>query len=259
MNLIHTLNRLLPQSQCRECGYDGCEPYAAALAAGQAAVNLCAPGGSTVMHELAALLGRPPVPPAKPQSRALALIDENVCIGCTACIRACPVDAIFGATKQMHTVIADECTGCGLCLPPCPVDCIAMIPTDEAVLPRHRFLDNGESENRFQAAAHAQNRFRQRNRRLQAAAARRRQPAAAATPALNPAALIAQAMAKAQTQQNHIKQSANHQQFRERQLQEARDKAAYRRAQRDLRYGNEAERAAALIWLQQHKAQQENG
>ncbi|EFE49295.1 electron transport complex, RnfABCDGE type, B subunit [Neisseria elongata subsp. glycolytica ATCC 29315] len=117
---VEQINRLLPQTQCRECGYDGCLPYARALAAGEAAVNLCAPGGETVMLDIAGLLGKPPVAPAKTQAKALAWIDESACIGCTACIRACPVDAIMGASKLMHTVIAEECTGCGLCVAPLP-------------------------------------------------------------------------------------------------------------------------------------------
>ncbi|UOP04172.1 RnfABCDGE type electron transport complex subunit B [Conchiformibius kuhniae] len=252
---LHTINRLLPQTQCRECGYDGCEPYAAALVAGEAAVNLCAPGGEIVMRDLAALLRRPPQAPAKTQTPALALIDENVCIGCAACIRVCPVDAIMGATKQMHTVLADECTGCGLCVPSCPVDCIEMVGTEDACLPRHRFLGTHETEARFQAAAHAQSRYQNRNARRAAAKKPKPNPnQTSATPAVpNAAALIAQAMARAQNQAASA--PANREQFRQRRLAEEREKAAFRRAQRDVQYGNEQEKAAALAWLRERKSE----
>jgi len=135
---IQSISRLLPQTQCRECGYEGCLPYARALSTGEAPVNLCAPGGETVMKDLADLLGKPYLAPAKTQIKAVALIDESACIGCTACIRACPVDAIMGASKLMHTVISDECTGCGLCVTPCPVDCIDMVPVSQPFLPSAR-------------------------------------------------------------------------------------------------------------------------
>lgn len=123
-----TIDALLPQTQCGECGYRGCRPYADALASGKAATNLCAPGGGELAAELAAFLGRPIPPDAgiRPAPPAVAVIDENACIGCTLCLAACPVDAIVGARRRMHTVIAAECTGCALCLPPCPVDCIAL-------------------------------------------------------------------------------------------------------------------------------------
>ncbi|WP_373741197.1 RnfABCDGE type electron transport complex subunit B, partial [Neisseria sp.] len=154
---VQSINRLLPQTQCRECGYEGCLPYAQALSDGLAAVNLCAPGGETVMLDIAGLLRRPPLAPAKVQEKALAWIDEDACIGCTACIRACPVDAIMGASKLMHTVIRDECTGCRLCVAPCPVDCIHMQPVAADHLPLSR--SSTEPEPRFAAAAHARQRY----------------------------------------------------------------------------------------------------
>ncbi|MGD8912114.1 MAG: electron transport complex subunit RsxB [Candidatus Thiodiazotropha sp.] len=126
------IEKLLPQTQCGQCGFAGCRPYAEAIASGEAEINLCPPGGETTMVALADLLGRDPMPldadltQEKPKS--IALIKEQECIGCTLCLQACPVDAIIGAAKQMHVVITDECTGCERCLPPCPVDCIVMQP-----------------------------------------------------------------------------------------------------------------------------------
>jgi H+/Na+-translocating ferredoxin:NAD+ oxidoreductase subunit B len=142
--LAGKIDALLPQTQCTKCGYGGCLPYARAIAAGAADINQCPPGGATGIAKLAALLGREPKPlnPAHgaERGRALALIDEARCIGCTLCIQACPVDAIVGAAKQMHTVIAELCTGCELCLPPCPVDCIAMVPLPQADAPWTRAM-----------------------------------------------------------------------------------------------------------------------
>ena len=122
------VNQLLPQTQCAQCGYPGCRPYAEAIDAGTAAINLCPPGGDDTVRRLANLLGREPEPLAETAvaMTGIALIDEDLCIGCTHCRSACPVDAIVGAHQLMHTVIASECTGCELCLAPCPVDCISM-------------------------------------------------------------------------------------------------------------------------------------
>ena len=128
--LARRLDALLPQTQCTKCGYDGCRPYSEAMAAGEADLNQCPPGGDATIAALAAELGREakPLNPANGEYRApqVAVIDEAICIGCTKCIQACPVDAIVGASKLMHTVIASWCTGCELCIPPCPVDCIAL-------------------------------------------------------------------------------------------------------------------------------------
>lgn len=131
---IAQIDALLPQTQCRQCGYAGCKPYATAIARGEAEINQCPPGGEIGLRALADLLHRPYVPlnPAHGVTKAklVAVIDETTCIGCTLCISACPVDAILGASKQMHTVIGQLCTGCELCLPPCPVDCIEMQVVD---------------------------------------------------------------------------------------------------------------------------------
>jgi len=130
------IDALLPQTQCTRCGYPSCLDYAQAIAAGAAPINQCPPGGAAGIEALARLLGRAALPlnPANgvERPRTLALIDEEVCIGCTKCIQACPVDAILGASKVMHTVLVEECTGCELCIEPCPVDCIAMVPAAHA-------------------------------------------------------------------------------------------------------------------------------
>jgi len=136
MTLADRIDGLLPQTQCEQCGYHGCRPYAEAIARGEAAINQCPPGGAAGIEKLAALLQQP-VLPLNPEHgiekpRTLARIVEADCIGCTKCIQACPVDAIVGAAKLMHTVIADDCTGCELCVPACPVDCIVLLPMPEA-------------------------------------------------------------------------------------------------------------------------------
>ena len=129
--LVEKVNALLPQTQCAQCGYPGCRPYAEAIVHGGAAINLCPPGGDATIKRLADLLGRDFAPPATvdPEKDARAFIDETRCIGCTHCRAVCPVDAIVGAHQLMHTVIADECTGCELCVERCPVDCIVMRAT----------------------------------------------------------------------------------------------------------------------------------
>ena len=133
--IAEQINALLPQTQCGQCGYPGCKPYAEAIAAGDK-INKCPPGGEATIQALAELLDVEPEPldaveGEKPQM--VAFIREAECIGCTKCIQACPVDAILGAAKQMHTVIASECTGCDLCVEPCPVDCIDMIPVSSTI------------------------------------------------------------------------------------------------------------------------------
>lgn len=126
----------LPQTQCTKCGYPACRPYAEAIARGEAEINQCPPGGIEGVRRLSSVTGRPVIPinPANglERPRPVAFIDEALCIGCTLCIQACPVDAILGASKQMHTILPDLCTGCDLCVAPCPVDCISMAPVTTA-------------------------------------------------------------------------------------------------------------------------------
>ena len=135
------INNILPQTQCGQCGYPGCRPYAEAIANGEA-INKCPPGGEAGVQALADLLDLEPLPLDEEHGEAkkvttVAFIREDECIGCTKCIQACPVDAILGAAKQMHTVISSECTGCDLCVEPCPVDCIDMIAQEESLKTWH--------------------------------------------------------------------------------------------------------------------------
>ncbi|WP_334036284.1 electron transport complex subunit RsxB [Alteromonas macleodii] len=129
--LVEQIDAVLPQTQCGQCGYPGCKPYAEAIAEGDD-INKCPPGGEATIKKLADLMGVEPKPldaaHGEEDVKKVAFIREDECIGCTKCIQACPVDAILGAAKHMHTVITDECTGCDLCVDPCPVDCIDMVP-----------------------------------------------------------------------------------------------------------------------------------
>lgn len=150
MSLVDAIDALLPQTQCGECGYPGCRPYAQAMAQKQAPIDQCPPGGVNTLTALATVLQQDPTPyldsvKANTRPPALALIREAECIGCTKCIQACPVDAILGSSKRMHSIIGDECTGCGLCIEPCPVDCIDLIPLEKPS------YDRALAKNRFEA------------------------------------------------------------------------------------------------------------
>jgi electron transport complex protein RnfB len=136
--LVEQIDALLPQTQCGQCSYPGCSPYAEAIASGEEGINKCPPGGESTIQAIADLLGVDPEPldaehGAEKETAMVAVIREEECIGCTKCIQACPVDAILGAAKLMHTVIEIECTGCDLCLDPCPVDCIDMVPVSSGL------------------------------------------------------------------------------------------------------------------------------
>lgn len=172
---VDAIDELLPQTQCRQCGLSGCRPYAEAIARGVSPINRCPPGGPEVITELAALLEVDALPLDEAcgfaAAPAVAVIDEATCIGCTLCIAACPVDAIVGARRLMHTVIAAECTGCGLCLPPCPVDCIAIQATGTG---RDRELQR-------KMAGRLRQRHFARQQRLADKSPRRRKAVAAAT------------------------------------------------------------------------------
>ncbi len=176
-DLAARIDDLLPQTQCTRCGYAACRPYAVAVAAGEAQINQCPPGGQATIDALARLLGRPALElnPAHgvETPRKVAFIDESRCIGCARCLAPCPVDAIVGAAKYMHTVLSGRCTGCELCLAPCPVDCIEMRADPSS--------PNDPGLNRARFAAHRArlaNRATQRQRELDAkkAAARQEPP-----------------------------------------------------------------------------------
>ena len=170
MSLIQSIDALLPQTQCGKCGHPGCKPYAEGIAKGEA-INKCPPGGGETIAALAALLHVPvlPLDPERGTAPAqVAFIREAECIGCTKCIQACPVDAIIGAAKWMHSVIVDECTGCDLCVAPCPVDCIEMHPLPLQVVPVVGGLANSAAQlrARTEKRSHARQRFERRNARL---------------------------------------------------------------------------------------------
>ena len=171
-NLSDAIDAVLPQTQCTRCGYPACKPYSEAIAQGQANINQCPPGGDAGIRKLAEITGRPysPLNPANgvEAPRKLAWIDEARCIGCTLCIAACPVDAIVGGFKLMHTVIAEDCTGCELCIAPCPVDCIEMHDID------------GPSQWTAMHAEKSRLSFEARNRRLEKIRAAKEKPPASA-------------------------------------------------------------------------------
>lgn len=162
-NQIELINNLLPQTQCTRCGYPSCKDYAVALSEDRADINQCPPGGNEGIAKLSALLHKP-IKPLNPingtiMPKTLVEIDEDVCIGCALCIKACPVDAIIGANKMIHTVIADECTGCDLCIPACPVDCINIIndpnsdwTQDRADHARMRYDNSLDRQNKLKQA-----------------------------------------------------------------------------------------------------------
>lgn len=146
--LVDQIDALLPQTQCTRCGYPACRPYAEAIANGEADIDQCPPGGLAGVAAIAQLLAVA-TKPLNPDygieaAPTVAVIDEDACIGCTKCIVACPVDAIIGTAKRMHTIIASECTGCELCIPPCPVDCIAMVPIAAQPMSRDEVVKRAE-------------------------------------------------------------------------------------------------------------------
>jgi electron transport complex protein RnfB len=203
--LAEQLDAVLPQTQCTRCGYPACKPYAEAIAKGEADINQCPPGGLTGIVKLAGLMQMSvkPLNPANGVEKplALAVIDESLCIGCTLCIKACPVDAIVGAAKLMHSVLPDWCTGCELCIAPCPVDCISMV---EAVPARAWTpADADIARSRFHAhnaRIEADKRERERKLAAKTSSSAPPQDPAAAEAAARKKAIIAAAMERARAQ-----------------------------------------------------------
>jgi len=191
VNLAERILEVLPQTQCTRCGYPDCAAYADAIASGEAAINQCPPGGDEGIHRLAVVTSRAYLP-LNPNNgvqapRSVVWIDENWCIGCTLCIEACPVDAIIGTHKRMHTVIESECTGCELCLPVCPVDCMLL----ENVSGEASGWDAWSAS----AAEQARQRYADRQARLSAPVV-----AAPSLPEMHKQSLVEAALARAKAQ-----------------------------------------------------------
>lgn len=249
---VKEINHLLPQSQCEACGYKGCLSYAQALAQGkEKSINLCRPGATEVMQDLAHLLQLPPAP-VKVRPLHTVYIDEEMCIGCTACIRICPVDAIVGSRKKMHTVIREECTGCQLCLPVCPVDCMHLeTETHHDYLPLVRFLSHANSP-REQASEHALIRYKRRKARLERLEKQKKEQqrqkatqSSAMQLLLKAKNLAAKRKAKRISIENELLQNQK--------IASEQKRSAYRKVQRDLRYGDNLEQLKAQIFLKKWK------
>jgi len=210
--LVDRIDAILPQTQCGKCGYPGCRPYAEAIASGEADINKCPPGEEEGIRELADLLGvefKPFGEDVVLKPLSVAFIDENLCIGCTLCLQACPVDAISGASKQMHTIIALLCTGCELCVAPCPVDCISMLQLPQTTQSGKSARDKKHAAAKA-AREHYQFRLKriERDKREKAGKLAQKEKAAAksvAAPEADAQALIQAAVERAKAQAAAVK------------------------------------------------------
>ncbi|MBO7081734.1 MAG: RnfABCDGE type electron transport complex subunit B [Neisseriaceae bacterium] len=236
----------LPKIDCGRCGYADCSSYADAVFQG-ACIHLCEAGGNEVMQDLSRITSRP-THEVNIIPKQQAVIDESQCIGCTACMRVCVVDAIMGARKLMHSVIAEECTGCRLCVESCPVNCIQMQNVQADYLPQNRFLSQHQ-EARFAAAEHAEKRILAKRKRQP-----KKQIKKSPTGTLNIAQLLLQAQNKAKQQKTvSIRSKATQEQL----LTQQKKQAIYRNAQRDLQYGDEKTRQMAIETLKKIKEEQQ--
>jgi electron transport complex protein RnfB len=259
MNLIHTIDALLPQTQCGKCGHPGCKPYAEGIASGEA-INKCPPGGDETIAALAQLLNLPTLPlevERGPAPAQVAYIREAECIGCTKCIQACPVDAIVGAAKLMHTVIIDECTGCDLCVAPCPVDCIEMHPLPLAgVIPIVGGLafDHEQQQARAHKRNHARRRFELRNERLRREEQQRQaERLARAQRAQHPPTTIAEPLNPVQAALERIraqKAAANDQALKKAKITLAMSRAQLNKSLKAFGHPPTREQQAQLVLLQ---------
>lgn len=260
MPLVEKINACLPQTQCQQCGYSSCLPYAKALAQKKAPLNLCLMGGREVRDALSILLDQPSEP-IYDSPKYLAYIDEDQCIGCTACIRACPVSAILGTHKAMHVVIERDCTGCELCLPSCPIDCIYLKKTSIPYLPYAPLqADFNQPEQRKAAALYALKAYQRQEERKERQAQEKKtylQSKENENQTGSPShAAIHELLAQARKQVVNRKErrvATESAAFSEKKLFSEQAKAAYRKAQKDLRYGNEQEKIAARFFLKSLK------
>lgn len=260
MSLVRKINACLPQTQCQQCGYAGCLPYAQALAQKKAPLNLCLMGGREVVDTLSILLDKPPAP-VYDSPKYLAYIDEDQCIGCTACIRACPVSAILGTHKAMHVVIERDCTGCELCLPSCPIDCIHLKKTSIPYLPYAPLhADLNQHAQRKAAALYALKAYKRQKERKEHQAQEKKsylqtqykESKISGKDSVAIHELLAQAR-KRVVDRKEKRVTTESAAFSEKKLLSEQTKSAYRKAQKDLRYGNEQEKIVARSFLKSLK------
>ncbi|MBQ9682323.1 MAG: RnfABCDGE type electron transport complex subunit B [Neisseriaceae bacterium] len=226
-NIIQKIEQILPQTQCRRCGFADCAAYAKALAYRTTQANLCSVGGNETAQKIAQIADLPVYSKIADETKFIVRIDEDGCIGCTRCITACPVNAISGATKLMHTVIENECTGCGLCLPVCPTDCMQAIEVKDNFLPRNTFLSSNKNPQQA-AAEHARLRYQQKQ------AERLPETVEQNKKTLNINQLLSQAQQKT-AQQKRISVKSN--ELAQQELQQQKQRSYQRHLRRKKQYG----------------------
>ena len=226
-DIIQKIEQILPQTQCRRCGFADCAAYAKALAYRTTHANLCTVGGDSVARQIAEIADLPVYPTVADETKFIVRIEEDGCIACTKCIAACPVNAVSGAAKLMHAVIADECTGCGLCLEVCPTDCIQAIEVKDNFLPRNTFLSSNKNPQQA-ASEHAKLRYQQKQ------AERLPETAEHTQKTLNINQLLNQAQQKT-ARQKRISVKSN--ELAQQELQQQKQQATERNKRRQIQYG----------------------